>query len=106
MGSASRRKPERLGEKLLEVRQRLGLSQNGMIRCLGLTDELTQAHISLYESGSRVPSLPVLLEYAAAANIYLEVLVRDDVNLPDVLPASAKSEGKKRSTPQSKRRKS
>lgn len=102
MGSAARRRPERLAEKLLEVRQKLGLSQNGMIRRLGLTNELTQAHLSLYESGSRVPSLPVLLEYAAAANIYLEVLVKDDVNLPDMLPAPTKSEGIKRSLPRLK----
>lgn len=102
MGSAARRKPERLAEKLLEVRQRLGLSQNGMIRRLGLTDVLTQAHLSLFESGNRVPSLPVLLSYSEAANLYLEVLVKDDVDLPDVLPAPAKSEGRNRSAPKSK----
>jgi transcriptional regulator with XRE-family HTH domain len=35
------RKPARLGEKLLAVRRALGLSQNGMLKRLGLDDELT-----------------------------------------------------------------
>ncbi len=95
MGTAARR-PERLAEKLLEVREKLGLSQNGMIRRLGLEDELSQSHVSLFESGTRAPSLPVLLAYAETANVYLEALVRDDVDLPEVLPASPKSEGVKR----------
>ncbi len=45
MAKASRKKPERLAEKLLEIRQKLGLSQNGLIRRLGLTEELEQDYI-------------------------------------------------------------
>jgi transcriptional regulator with XRE-family HTH domain len=93
MGSEPRRRPRRLAEKLLEVRLGLELSQNGMIRRMGLEDELTQAHVSMFERGVRVPSLPVLLEYARAANLYMEAFVEDDVDLPDVLPARTKSEG-------------
>jgi transcriptional regulator with XRE-family HTH domain len=96
MGSMARRRPERLAEKLLEIRMKLGLSQNELLRRLGLEDELTQAHVSLFESGSRAPSLPVLLEYARAANIYMEVLVDDGVDLPENLPPRVKSEGFKR----------
>jgi transcriptional regulator with XRE-family HTH domain len=98
MGSAARRRPVRLAEKLSEARRKLGLSQNEMIRRMGMEDELTQAHVSLFESGSRVPSLPVLLAYAEAANVYLEVLVKDDLDLPDVIPARSKSEGIRRSS--------
>ena len=101
MGTAARR-PKRLAEKLLEMREKLGLSQNGMIRRFGLEDELSQSHVSLFESGTRAPSLPVLLAYAEAANVYLEVLVRDDVDLPEILPASPKSEGVKRKSPKGK----
>ncbi len=63
-----------------------------MLKLLGY-EELLQASISGYELGTREPPLPVLLAYAEAANVYLEVLVRDEVDLPDDMPASVKSEG-------------
>ncbi|HEY0100348.1 MAG TPA: helix-turn-helix transcriptional regulator [Pyrinomonadaceae bacterium] len=105
MGSAARRKPARLAEKLLAIRSSLGLSQNGMIRRIGFVDELTQAEISMFERGIRVPSLPVLLEYARAANLYLDVLVDDSLDLPLRIPAPAKHEGIKRKSNYSKRAK-
>lgn len=40
MGSSSRPKPARVAEKLLQIRTALGLSQNEMLRHLGLDDEL------------------------------------------------------------------
>ena len=55
MAKASRKKPERLAEKLLEIRQKLGLSQNGLIRRLGLTEELEQDYVSKFERGVLVP---------------------------------------------------
>lgn len=93
MGRASRPKPTRLAEKLLLMRAALGLSQNGMIRRMGLTDELLREEISLFEHGVRVPPLPVLLEYARAANVYVDALIDDTVDLPKDLPASSKTEG-------------
>lgn len=93
MGSSARRKPARLAEKLLLIRKRLDLSQNGVIRRMGLTDELSQAEISMYERGIRVPPLPVLLEYARAANVYVEVLIDDTLDLPARLPPRVKHEG-------------
>ena len=91
MGKASRPKPTRLAEKLKEIRRKLDLSQNGMIRRMGLTDELTQAEISSFERGIRVPPLPVLLEYAHVISPdgtgeYLEILVDDHLDLPQKLP--------------------
>ena len=50
-----------------------------------------------FERGVREPPLPVLLEYARAANIYIEVLIDDDLDLPKKLPALKKSEGVKQS---------
>ena len=93
MGSAARSKPKFLAEKLLTIRTSLGLSQNGMIRRIGFTDELIQAEISMFERGIRVPSLSVLLGYANAANVYMEVLVSDEIDLPARLPAAVKSQG-------------
>ena len=93
MAKASRKKPERLAEKLLEIRQKLGLSQNGLIRCLGLTEELEQDYISKFERGVLVPPLHVLLAYAEAANVWVEALIKDSVDLPEVLPSTKKHEG-------------
>ena len=96
MGSAARRKPQRLAEKLLEIRVVLGLSQNGLIRRMGFEDDLTQAQISMFERGVRQPSLLILAAYARVANVYVEAFIIDDVDLPRRLPAETKSEGVKR----------
>ena len=93
MGSAARRKPDRLAEKLLTIRTSLGLSQNGLIRQMGFAQDLTQAEISMFERGIRVPSLSVLVAYSRIANVYVEVLIVDEVDLPKRLPSRAKSEG-------------
>ena len=67
MGKAARRRPARLGEKLLRIRETLGLSQNEIIGRLGLTDVISRDNVSAYELGRREPSLLVLFEYARAA---------------------------------------
>lgn len=86
MGRYSRQKPERLAEKLLHIRKALGLSQNEMIRRLGLEDVLTQSRISGYELGTREPSLPTLLTYARLAGISTDLLIDDEIDLPKTLP--------------------
>jgi len=88
MGRYHRTKPGRLHEKLLEVRTALGLSQNEMLRKLGLADELTQSRISGYELGTREPSLPTILRYARAAGVCVEFLIDDQLELPKRLPVS------------------
>ena len=93
MGTASRRKPTRLGEKILHIRTALGLSQNEMIARMGLTEELSQYNISTFERDVREPSLPVLLQYARAAGVCMDVLVDDDLDLPTKLPSIPKHEG-------------
>lgn len=96
MGLTPRPKPARLPEKLLQIRIALGLSQNEMLRHLGQEDRTIRSTISGYERGEREPPLPVLLEYARAANLYVEVLIDDALDLPEKLPARKKSEGVKR----------
>jgi transcriptional regulator with XRE-family HTH domain len=93
MGKAARPKPARLAEKLLRIRQQLGLSQNGMIRRLGLEDEIDQQYISKYERGVIEPPLFVLCAYADVANVTLDCLARDTLELPAELPARTKSSG-------------
>lgn len=88
-----KRKPVRLGEKLRTIRQALGLSQNGILRRLGLQDELTQAEWSAYERGVRLPNLPTLLLTAELAGVWMDVLVNDELDLPQDLPSSPKSAG-------------
>jgi transcriptional regulator with XRE-family HTH domain len=93
MGKSFRERPARLSEKLLYIRKGLGLSQNGIISRMGLTDQIIQADISTYELDQREPPLRILLQYARAANVSVEALIDDELNLPENLPASAKSEG-------------
>ncbi|HEV2880704.1 MAG TPA: helix-turn-helix transcriptional regulator [Pyrinomonadaceae bacterium] len=98
MGSTSRTKAARLGEKLLRIRLALGLSQNGMLERLGFIEELFRSNVSQYELGTRVPPLPVLLEYARAAGVYVDDLIDDEIGLPDKIPGTVRHEGIKRKT--------
>lgn len=90
MARYARTKPARLAEKLLYIRNALGLSQNEMIRHLGLEEVLTQSRISGYELGTREPSLPTLLLYAQAAGVCVDYLIDDKRSLPATLPSRAK----------------
>lgn len=67
-----------------------------MLRHLEFSEELFSSNVSQYERGTRVPSLPVLLAYARAANVLVEVLIDDELDLPDKLPSATKSEGVRR----------
>ena len=88
MGTIPRPKPTRLSEKLLQIRMTLGLSQSGMIKRLGLTEPYDRSAISYYERGEREPPLPILLRYARSVGISTDVLIDDDLDLPERLPAS------------------
>ena len=90
MGRASRQKPETLAAKLLDIRIKLDLSQNGIIKQMGLEQGLAREEISSFERGIRVPPLPVLLRYARVAGICLDVLVDDEIELPRKLPSKPK----------------
>jgi transcriptional regulator with XRE-family HTH domain len=96
MGRASRPKPARLAKKLLQIRRSLGLSQNEMIQRMGLQGELLREEISDFERGKRIPPLPVLLAYARTANVYVDTLIDDEVDLPDRLPSRSRTAGVRR----------
>jgi transcriptional regulator with XRE-family HTH domain len=85
-----RRRPERLGEKLRQIRDALGLSQSELLRRLNIEDLITYHQISGYESGKREPPLMILLQYARAAGVSMETLADDDLDLPDRLPSKPK----------------
>ncbi len=83
-------RPVRLAEKLLQIRTALGLSQNEIISRLGLGDALIREDVSAFERGVREPPLPILLKYARIAGVSTDVLIDDELNLPERLPAPAK----------------
>jgi transcriptional regulator with XRE-family HTH domain len=96
MGRASGSRPRRLAKKLLQIRRALGLSQNELIRRMGLQDELVREEISDFERGKRIPPLKVLLVYGRAAKVYVDALIDDELDLPERLPSASKSAGVKR----------
>jgi transcriptional regulator with XRE-family HTH domain len=83
MGGRARMRPKRLAEKLLQIRNALGLSQTEMLSRLGFDDVLSYHRISNYELGTGEPPLIVLLQYARVAGVYVDVLIDDDLDLPD-----------------------
>ncbi|HEY8227676.1 MAG TPA: helix-turn-helix transcriptional regulator [Pyrinomonadaceae bacterium] len=105
MGKSRRSKPARLTEKLLQIRTRLGLSQNQIIRRLGLSEELYQASISGYELGTREPPLPILLKYSEIAGVCMDVLINDKLDLPEKLPSVPDHEESARASASRVRRK-
>jgi|SRR5947209_20179679 len=95
MGYA-RPRPKRLAEKLLQIRNALGLSQTEMWRRLGVEDEIPYKRISKYELDQNEPPLSVLLRYARVAGVHMEALVDDELDLPDKLPGTTQHETIKR----------
>jgi len=86
MGRAPREKSNLLAEKLQQIRKALGLSQDGSIN---------RTSISGSELDKREPSLLILYAYSKVANVFMEVLVDDKIDLPDIIPSEEKSLGKK-----------
>src|SRR5438045_2108484 len=93
MGRARRPKPERLASKLLFIRRLLHLTQDEMlVRLAYRRSPLYASQISDFETGKREPPLLVLLQYARVAGVPMEVLVDDELDLPDPLPSMVGSE--------------
>lgn len=85
MGRAQRPRPTRLAAKLLQIRRSLGLSQQQMLERLSYRrSTLVVGHISDFERNTREPPLPLLLKYARVAGVPLEVIVDDELDLPDI----------------------
>ena len=88
MGRIPREQPSRLTEKLIYVRKAMNLSQDELVRRLGLEGRLSREEISKYERGLRTPSLLTLLKYAKAAGLIVDDLIDDEIDLPKELPTS------------------
>jgi transcriptional regulator with XRE-family HTH domain len=74
-----RKKPERLAEKLLAIRLKLGVSQNQLAKILDF--DKGSARISEYENGKREPDLMTLLKFSKLARVSMDVLVNDNLEL-------------------------
>lgn len=99
MGRAAREKPLRLAEKLKQIREHLHVSQDGILIRLRCDDSrITRNNISKYELGKLEPPLLVLYAYAKPANIYVDVLINDELDLPVPIPSTEKSAGRKKRT--------
>jgi transcriptional regulator with XRE-family HTH domain len=92
MGHHRARTP-RLGEKLREIRKRMELTQNELVEKLGLEKDFDQERISKYERAILEPPIYVLIAYSDLAGVSLDVLLRSEYDIPDKLPARAKSSG-------------
>ena len=93
MARGARIRPERLSEKLLQIRVGLGLSQSELLRRLGLEEQMDYRRISEFERGTTEPHLTVLLQYARAAGVHMEDIVDDGLDLPANLPGNVKYKG-------------
>ena len=93
MARGARIRPERLPEKLLQIRLALGLSQSELLRRLGLEEQMDYRRISEFERGTTEPHLTVLLQYARAAGVHMEDIVDDELDLPAKLPGDVKCKG-------------
>jgi transcriptional regulator with XRE-family HTH domain len=95
MGS-SRPQTVGLADKLRQIRASLGLSQAEMVKTLKSQKlpvplKVYPGNLSRFEQGEREPSPLVLLAYARAVSIAVEVLIDADLELPDKLPCVPKS---------------
>lgn len=87
-----RPQPDRLAEKLRQIRILLGYTLDEMAQALAQVKRSPpdKSYIHRFEAGTREPSLLVLLEYSRVAGVRLEVLVDDELNLPAKLSQGLK----------------
>lgn len=82
MGHA-RNRPDRLAEKLLQIRKALGLSQKEMAERLSERAgvKITSRNVSKYERDKSVPYIEIVLAYARLAHVEMNEIVDDDLEL-------------------------
>jgi transcriptional regulator with XRE-family HTH domain len=82
MGHA-RSRPNRLAEKLLQIREALGLSQREMAERLSERAgvKITYKNVSKYERDKSTPYIEIVLAYARLANVEMNQVVDDDLDL-------------------------
>jgi transcriptional regulator with XRE-family HTH domain len=100
MGRSHRPRPVHLGDKLLQIRRSFNLTLEQMIEHLGYNDSpLYPTNVSAMERGDREPSLLLLLAYARVAGVSTDILIDDEINLPDKLPGKRKDLVDRRTSP-------
>jgi transcriptional regulator with XRE-family HTH domain len=86
MGRGMRLQPKNLSKKLKQIRDYLGYTQKEMadkLKSRVPEASIHPGHISQFESGQREPQLPVLLAYAKLLRVSTDVLIDDELDLPD-----------------------
>ncbi|HEY7180323.1 MAG TPA: helix-turn-helix domain-containing protein [Blastocatellia bacterium] len=91
MPRGARKRPRLPATKLREIRDGLGLSQDGIIERLGLSTSIHRGKISDFERGVREPDLLTLKAYADEAGVLVDDLIDDDIRLPEKLPATIRA---------------
>src|SRR5262249_11069736 len=102
MGLAARERPERLADKIYEIRLGLGLTQTQMRDHLELDYHV--AYISLWETGKSEPPLLVLLDYARCIGVWVDVLIDDALDLPPIKPISPPAQLKRQKSQKPQKR--
>ena len=91
MGRSNRIKPKKLGEKLKLIRSNLGLTLEQLIERLNYKEsKLYPQNISGFEKNEREANLLILASYCDLAGICVDILVRDELNLPEKIPSKPK----------------
>ena len=93
MGRTRRPQPKRLKRKLRDIRLRLEFTQDEMAKQLhksGSERAVHSGYVADYESGKREPSLLVILAYAKLIGASTDVLISDEMDLPEKLPSKPK----------------
>ena len=77
----SRPRPKHLAKKLLQIRLSLGMSQGELVKRLGVQALIHYTNISKYELDKNEPPLAILLAYARLAEIPVEQIIDDELEL-------------------------
>jgi transcriptional regulator with XRE-family HTH domain len=90
MGHGKRPRPKKLGAKLRHIREQIfEVTQEEMAKRLckfGADSTLHSGYIADYENnGSREPSLLTLLAYSKLTGISVNMLIDDELDIPDHL---------------------
>jgi hypothetical protein len=93
MGRGKRARPKKLQEKVCEIRRRLAITQEEMAKSLikhGAEETTHSGYVADFETGKRAPSLLGVLAYAKLIGMCADVLLDDEMDLPEKLPSRPK----------------
>lgn len=93
MGRGRRARPKKLQEKVCEIRRKLAITQDEMAARLvqyGAEETTHSGYVADFETGKRAPSLLGVLAYAKLIGVCTDVLLDDQMDLPEKLPSKAK----------------